>query len=101
MAIRPPRLLPMSTAPRLPVAPWKASSQAANQAEVYGEDGAAEAPKPGLSGASTRWSRARSARTGSIEALVAPRPCSRTTGGASAGPASRYAVRTPMAVTSR
>ena len=46
--------------------------------------GAPSPPKPGESGASTRWSRARSPSSGSIEALVAPRPCSRTTGGASA-----------------
>ena len=36
-----------------------------------------------------------------LEALVAPRPCSSTTGGASGGPASRYAVRTPIATVSR
>ena len=43
----------------------------------------------GKSGAITRWSRARSTSSGSIEALVAPSPCRSSTGGASRGPASR------------
>ena len=88
-AMRPPRLLPTSTAPRLPVTDWKASTQAANQAGLYGPGGAAVAPKPGRSGASTRWSLDRSASRGSMEALVAPSPCSSSTGGASGDPDSR------------